>query len=206
MKKLALVLCLAVIAACNVHSGILPDAWEKGSFGKSLLLWAPNRILDLTDLISVGVGVGGVQLEARITRAIDISAGDGFQIMLKKDYNRQLGIAFEQGHHFNFIYFGCEHWQVNDSLGIRTFDFPVDDPGKDFCSIKTGNIRYNYWVSPCHEKFAVRKGMCDWWEIAVEAACGPALRLAVHPIELIDFVCGIFFYDFKEDDIKSGDY
>ncbi len=48
-------------------------------------------------------------------------------------------------------------------------------------------------------------GARDYWELGGSLALGLAGSLALHPVEIADFLTGIFFIDLKDDDITGED-
>ena len=195
MKKTFLTLLLAGVCLCNAHA-----------FGfNDVLLWIPNRVMDFTDIVSWGAGFcGGAKVGARVTRAIDFNLGDAFYIVIRKDYNRWISGSLEQGHSFSFIYFGTENYQVDELWGFKMWEFPLEDntilhKGKKII------YQYDWWENPFEGNYKMNTGTRDWWEIAVEAGLLAYGRVAVHPVEIADFLLGIFFIDFKEDDISLSE-
>jgi len=191
MKKWMMICAVVFGMSLAASAGV----WE------TALLWLPNRMLDVTDIVSLGIGFGGIKAEARVTRALDFSAGEGFYLMARKDYHRQIGFSLEQGYHVNFVYIGMEDYGI-DAISPGCFGsfFPLDGVYADSTLQRCG-FAYKGWLCPCEEDYDFRKGARDWWEIALEAGAGVAARVAVHPIEIADFICGIFCYDLTQDDI-----
>ena len=195
MKKSFLTLLVVGAFICNAHA-----------FGfNDVLLWLPNRFMDLTDIVSVGGGFcGGGKIGARVTRAIDFNLGDGFYIVVRKDYNRWLSASLEQGHSVSFIYFGTENYQIDETWGFKMWDFPVDDKSMAYKGRKV-HYRYDWWENPFETPYKMNTETRDWFEIAAEVGLLGYARVAVHPVEIADFILGIFFIDFKEDDISLDD-
>ncbi len=168
-----------------------------------VLLWIPNRFMDLTDIFSVGVGwhIGIPKAGVRVTRAFEFSGGDGAYTMFRKDYNRWFGISLEQGHNINFAYIGTENYRVERIFGIYLWNFPTDDN----TMIRNGKYvtyKYDWWEHPLKGNYDIMNGTRDWFEIAVEFGFFPCFRFAIHPIEIADFFTSMFFYDIKKDDFK----
>ncbi|MCQ2352251.1 MAG: hypothetical protein MJ033_02095 [Victivallaceae bacterium] len=221
MKKFGVIALLTCVLSFSASAGV----------GKTILMWLPNRILDLTDIVSLGIGLGGVKAEARVTRAIDFSCGDSFNLMLRKDVNRHYGITMEQGYHVNFLYVGCEDYQIDKVVNLPrlstllipfAWGYPVPDngstynehlpwrlnssvwpvPGTDIqATYKPTFYTYEWLCSPADYGYDWKKGSRDWWEIGAEVSCGAAVRVAVHPLQIADFICGIFFFDLLDDDV-----
>ena len=156
------------------------------AFGfNDILLWLPNRFMDLTDIISLGTGFcGGAKIGVRATRAIDFNAGDACYAVFRKDYNRWISISVEQGHSLSFLYIGTEDFQVDETWGLKLWDFPL---GNDEYLHKGKVVKYDYdwWENPIEGYYDIKKGTRDWFEIAAEVGCFGYLRVAVHPIEIL---------------------
>lgn len=59
---------------------------KKGHMGKKILLYLPNRILDLLDVVRLGVHVGpGIGLDLRVTRFVQLAA----------DTSADVGVAWQ---------------------------------------------------------------------------------------------------------------
>ncbi|MDD5728046.1 MAG: hypothetical protein PHV59_05725, partial [Victivallales bacterium] len=59
--------------------------------------------------------------------------------------------------------------------------------------------------SPNERLYEFYNGARDYWAFGGDLALGFAGSLAIHPVEIADFLAGIFFIDFKEDDITGED-
>ena len=194
MKKCFLSLCLSLVFISSAQAFDYKD----------VLLWLPNRIMDFTDIFSVGIGFGGFKAGARVTRAIDFNAGDGFYYVLRKDYNRWIAASLEQGHSLSFIYFGTEDYRVDDSAGFKLWAFPIENK-EVLYKAQHINYQYNWWENPVEGYYDMRNGTRDWFEIAAEIGLGPYVRVAIHPVEIADFLLGIFFIDIKKDDVSLSE-
>lgn len=194
VKKCFFALLLAFSCFCNAQAFDFTD----------VMLWLPNRVIDLTDIVSVGVGFCyGGKVGARVTRAIDFNIGDGFYITARKDYNRWLSAAVEQGHSCSFLYMGTEDYQVDETWGFKMWEFPEGN-SEIAHKAKLFSNTYDWWEDPFTDNYDIKKGTRDWFEISAEAGFIAYGKVAVHPIEIADFLLGIFFIDIKEDDISMS--
>ena len=181
----------AIFAFCAVGAVAMTqdeiETEKSTTFTDKLIMYFPNRLVDLADTFSVDLGVGTViGVNANVTRAFGIDAKYGPSGKMIKDYNRQYGFALDQGYWAQFMCFGKESMQREYSVGSVN----------DYWLIYTG-MPY-----PSEDIFNIKTGKVDYWEISVGAACFADVRFAVHPIDIADFVTGLFFYDLKGDDIS----
>ena len=192
MKKYFLSLCLSLVFISSAQALDYKD----------VLLWLPNRIMDFTDIFSIGIGFGGAKAGVRVTRAIDFNVGDGFYIVARKDYNRWIAGSLEQGHSFSFFYLGTENYRVDNTFAFKLWSYPLDDTEVAY-NAQWVIYHYKWWEDPVSGHYDMRNGTRDWFEIAAEVGLGPYLRVAIHPVEIADFLLGIFFIDvIKKDDIS----
>ena len=150
-----------------------------------VLLYVPNRVMDLLDIVSWSVGTGVTSaFKVRITRAFGIGWGIGPSGNFVKAYDRRIGFALDK-------------------------DNEVFIPGMGIGDIQreytTGNL-IDYWFQydgmflPGNPIFAKEKAM-DYWAVELELAAILGFKIAIHPLEIADFFAGIFFYDgISEDD------
>ena len=196
MKKTFFTIVFAIVM-CNSASAFSIE---------DVLLWLPNRLIDLTDIVSFGVGshFGAPKVGIRVTRAIDFNAGDAAYCVFRKDYNRWFGCSLEQGHSASFLYMGTENYRVDRVWGIDRWWYPTDD-SKVVLRGQNMLYQYNWWEHPTQGVYDIKTGTRDWFEISAEFGCLVYTRVAIHPIEIVDFILGIFFIDIKDDDLTSDD-
>ena len=196
MKKTFFTVAMAIVMCSSASALTFND----------VLLWLPNRFMDTLDIVSVGIGwhIGIPKGGIRITRALEFSGGDGAYTMFRKDYNRWFGISLEQGHNLNFAYLGTENYRIERIFGLYLWNFPTDDD----TMVRSGRYsiyKYDWWEHPLRGEYNIMTGTRDWFEIAAEFGCLPCFRVAIHPIEIADFLLGIFFVDIKKDDVRLDD-
>jgi len=181
MKRFLVMLFFLTVAVTGVNAGVKDK----------LLLYIPNRILDLTDIFSVSLGFGPtVRAEMRATRAFSGGAGIGASAKLIKGYNRQYGYALDNEWEWTFTCIGAEDWERNHTNRF----------------VQEYYHEYFGFPSPSDNIYAFHEGARDYWELGVDAGLLVTLHAALHPVEIADFITGIFFIDLKGDDLTSEDF
>ena len=181
MKKSLIVL---VAAVCMFGSGFNANA----DVVDKLVMYFPNRFMDLLDIASVEVGFGPcVRGEVRATRAFGFGGGVGVCSKAVKDCNRQYGVCIDNGWDYGFAFLANE------------------DTERDF----TSRMVKKYWYAasgiplPTERIYNFYTGARDYWEIGVAVALLVDFGCAIHPVEVADLVTGWFFIDLKGDDFGS---
>ena len=153
----------------------------------TILMYIPNRIMDLLDIFSIKLGTGATaKLRVRTTHAIGFGYGIGPSGMVEWGYGRRYGAALETFNEIFFLADGYYDLKREYSHGNLT-DFWYEKQGMQF---------------PGDPLFTQHKA-CDYWALELEAAALVGLKVAFHPLELADFICGIFCYDgISRDDYK----
>jgi hypothetical protein len=184
MKKISLIFICAIMLGTCGFSAKADDVWSK------IALYIPNRVMDALDVFTVSVGVGPVaRAELHATRAFAFGAGVGAEVMAVKGANRQYGVCREAGYDLSFAMFNKVSL-VRDGQSRLIEPFEIDENG---------------FPRPTQRLYEFYDGARDYWEFGGSLACGIAGTLAIHPIEIADFVTGIFFIDLKDDDITGED-
>lgn len=185
MKKFV----LAVLTAL-VGFGFMPSVRANETVEK-LVLYVPNRIVDMFDLFTLNIGFGpAVQLELMATRFIAGGGSIGYSWMLFKDCNRQYGWGVQNGW----------HWAIPGLLA------------EDTERSKTSRLVQSYWESNCgiptpeQQIYAYNRGARDYWQIGGGGGLLLTADLYLHPIEWIDFALGFFFIDIKDDDLTFENF
>ena len=176
----------SAVLAITLTFGFNADAFEIPEWGESVIMYAPNRVMDVLDIFSLSVGVGPVaKLGARVTRFITVGGGIGAAAKLVKGYDRQYGVNLEEGYNLDLLMFTSEK-QVTH-LASRF----VDKIDIETIGAVTPNDRiYNFY-----------EGSRDYWSIGVSAAAIAEVDFDLHIIEIFDLVAGIFFIDLRADDL-----
>ena len=156
-----------------------------------IALYIPNVLVDALDTFTVNIGFGAI-VEARLmaTRAIDVGAGWGLTAKMFKAHNRQYGFGIEEGWYWSFIFIGEESYTIRDSTSL------VDK----YIEMRAG------FPSPTRRCYDIFSGSRDYW--AIGGSLGLLLDgdLYIHPVELADFVLGLFLIDIKNDNFTFSDF
>ncbi len=158
---------------------------------EKIALWPVNIVVNALDTFTVNVGFGP-WLEAKLqaTQAVAVGSGVGYNWKMYKAYNRQYGFGTEQGWYWQFVSIGEEDMSTFQTTRLvnqyieRRSGFPM----------------------PTLRIYDLREGSRDYW--AIGGSLGGLITgdVYIHPVEIADFVTGIFFYDLKGDDLVFDDF
>ena len=183
MKKMFFI-CVCTMMMVTAGSSAKADVLDK------IALYLPNRFLDALDTFTVSLGVGPViRAELHATRGFAFGAGAGAKVMAIKGCNRQYGVAREEGYDISFAMFNRVNL-TRDGQSRLVQPFSIDEDG---------------FPLPNQRLYEFYNGARDYWGIGGSLALGLAGTVAIHPIEIADFVTGIFFIDLKGDDLTGED-
>ena len=185
MKKFTLMLLVALAAFSFAPSARANETVEK------LVLYVPNRVVDLLDTFSVNVGFGPrVQVELMCTRFIGGGVGIGSSAMLYKDCNRQYG------------------WGLQNGWGCQVPGFIQEDTER----VYTNRLVQSYWESfmgvptPEQNIYEYHEGARDYWQIGGSLGLLVVGELYINPIEWVDLALGFLFIDIKDDDLTFENF
>ncbi|OQA87903.1 MAG: hypothetical protein BWY31_00557 [Lentisphaerae bacterium ADurb.Bin242] len=187
MKKIASA-ALFAFALFTATACLNAQEAEKPSWGRiaadKALMYIPNRIVELFDIFSLELESGvTVKCGVRLTHAFGFGAGIGPSGKLSKDFNRTYGTSLNNGYQAYFLALG---------IGDETREYTY------------GNLP-PYWYQyegvqlPTDRIFAVEK-VKDYWALEAGAAFLVGAKAAIHPLNIADFLCGIFCYDLLGND------
>ena len=191
MKKFLLMLIAVAALAPAAVRGAEEPVITRGELKDKILLYLPNRVMDLLDIFSLNIGVGPVA-EARLmaTRYCDVGAGIGLSAKLYKDFNRQYGLAVEEGWYWSCIFVGEEEFRITDGT------FLMDKYVECRAGIPMPTMRsYNFYTGPR-----------DLWAIGGALGLGLDGSVYIHPVELVDLALGFFLIDIREDDLTFDSF
>ena len=182
MKKLIALMVVAMM--------VLSAPVAKGGAGEIILLYIPNRIVDLVDMFSLTVGFGpAIGAQAQITEYCALGGEVGCTAQAIKGINRQYGFALDNGWDASFLMLSAETRERSDEMGT---------------------VKHFYFESrgvaiQRREPYDYHNGALDFWAVGAKAAALVEVRFALHPVEIADFVLGWFFIDLKDDDFGRDD-
>jgi hypothetical protein len=163
---------------------------QQQQFLDMLILYLPNRGMDLLDILDLSLGFGpAVKAKVWATRYMSFGGGIGGTAKVIKGYNRQYGAGLESGWSASFLMLTAENTQLyNTTRGVQKyFEYNTGIPSLD------DNV-YNFW-----------RGPRDMFSIGAEVALFGEVDVEVHPFELVDFLAGLFCLDPKGDDITMSE-
>ena len=196
MKKLMMVLALAMLgglvnlrAADAAQTGEC-DATQPNNMteaGKAILLYIPNRLLDLADCFTLSVGGGSAAaFDASVTQYTQLGGSYGGSYNLLWGFNRHYGVALNEDKKFGFLCFDYDDSYVSGCDGtINEYAFCQNE---------------FTLANPDLEPY--RDGDADFWSISARAGLFAIVEVGFHPTDLYDFFCGIVLYDPAGDDLK----
>ena len=191
MKKFLLVLIAVAALAPAAVRGAEEPVITRGELKDKILLYLPNRVMDLLDIFSLNIGVGPVA-EARLmaTRYCDVGAGIGLSAKLYKDFNRQYGLGLEEGWYWSFIFVSEEQYALTESLG----------------SVKLYSENRTGVPMPDTNTYDFFDGKRDF--LAIGGSLGLLVdgNLYLHPMEWLDLGLGFLLIDIKNDDYIMDDF
>ncbi len=152
-------------------------------------LYVPNLFLDALDTFSLDLMFGAMtELDARITRAYGFGWYWGPYFGAFKEYHRQYGFALTRGWYGQATFFQAEDMERVHAVG------PVQE----------------YWQFgsnfplPSQPIYNMRNGARDYWSLEVSLALFAGAKVGIHPIEVLDFLGGIFAYDVTAMKFEGG--
>jgi len=189
--------CASVPAAAGAKSpvgatAVAPEGAERRpAIARRILLYLPNRVLDVTDVVSASVEIpffpkrwlaGFLHVNAHATRGVQAGFGAANEnIFLGKGYKRRFMPSTGEKHEL--------------SLGPLTFCKHKVSRGNE----KTDFTKVGVLL-PTDEPFT--KGLMDYWAVGAEVTVLPiGLKAEAHPVEILDAVLGFFFIDVGKDDL-----
>ncbi|OGV48624.1 MAG: hypothetical protein A2X49_11005 [Lentisphaerae bacterium GWF2_52_8] len=154
---------------------------------RAIGLYIPNLLLDLNDIISIDFGAGPeVCVEARITRYLQWGGAYGEKYFLAKGYDRQIGGGYTNGWNYEDTMLSMESRYVEDTFGsVRNY------------IIESKKMRLSSF-----EDEVYADNVRDFWELGGQVGWLFTVGAYIHPVEIADFLAGIFFIDLRGDRLR----
>ncbi len=154
--------------------------------GRDILLYIPNRIIDITDLFSIRADAGApIALKVKVTDMFQLGGTSSSTYFIEKGYNRQCGAGYMDGSTFGLICFDYLDTTISEGTGtVENFTL-----SKEFGMVDPSLSAY-------------KDNYTDFYEIGVDVDFVLGLGIKIHLRELPDMLAGIFFFDPTGDDLK----
>ena len=133
------------------------------------------------DVFTLEVGIGEIGLDLQLTRFATFGGGIGNSYMLGWSIYNQHGIYHQRGWYGDFLTYRSSDVQRQAVNGVYVPFYKMDNGRVDVGKMD-------------------RAGAEDPYAIGVKACCLLGLKFQIHAVELADFVAGLVFIDFKDDD------
>jgi len=151
-----------------------------------ILLYFPDRILDLLDVVSFDMSSGlGAGAEVHLTRAMQLGGQGGFSFALGWFDHRALG--------------GRQQVLTGAAIGPYATRYLVigggSTAGLQLVADQSTGIDTPYL--PLYQEFR------DYWEVGASAILFYGAAADVHPVEIVDFLAGFVLLDFLRDDFAT---
>ena len=170
------------------EAAAVPEAGP--SVARTIMLYLPNRLMDITDMVSVHVGIPRLphlvtayplHANAHVTRTMQACFGISKDTLcVGKQYDRRFMPWLQS----------FEELSAGPAT-ICTLD-PVS--GNDAIEFTKAGMLF-----PTDKPFAGR--LMDYWAVGGQATViSVSAGAEVHPLEIVDFVLGLFLVDLGDDD------
>ena len=152
---------------------------EKQSCWYIALMYLPNRMIDLSDIITINGGVGPeASLEVTFTKWGQFGGSYGDRYFIEKGFNRQCGGGYSSGYNGAFICWGSEEQIVDYVFGtVRPYV----------------NLNENNSSIPCPYKEPYKGKVVDFWRIGLRAGWIIDFGFDIHPTAIANFFTGFCF-------------
>ena len=144
-----------------------------------VLMYLPNRLIDISEIISMGAGVGPeASMEMTFTKWGQFGASYGDRYFIEKGYNRQYGGGYSTGYNEAFACWSNEEKVVDYCFGYVN----------PYVNL---NVRNSSVACPCSEPY--KSGNVDFWRIGVKVGWLLDFEFAFHPVAMTNFFTGFVF-------------
>ncbi|MEQ8822730.1 MAG: hypothetical protein RLY93_21035 [Sumerlaeia bacterium] len=169
--------------ALGYNKGIRPDFARP--WWAHVLLYLPDRFLDGVDLVTFDLHFGfGAYVDAHVTHMLQAMLGARAISGIGLHQGRSLGVETAAESGIGILPFGA-HTMVGSRAGTS--------------GVATGQYGVAGFISPYAERFQYYE---DYYAIGASVTAGIlGVSVDVHPVQLGDFLLGIFTFDFLNDDL-----
>lgn len=153
-------------------------------------LYFPNRFLDLSDTFTFELGAGHeVALQPRITNYCKFIGFTGEKYFIGKGFKRQIGGGHTEGWEISAVCSTASYRYLDETFGTFDNEFVYDATSMHI-------------PSPSNNVY--RNKVEDFWGIGAFVGCLFSVNAQIHPVEIADFVTGLFLIDIADDDFKDS--
>ena len=156
----------------------------KRSVLTKILLYLPDRVLDLFDIVTVGVNFGpGVYVDAHVTRAAQLALGARMNFGVGWHERRSLGLQYRSDLTANLLPFGT---QGSMAFQVGTSGLSMGRESETGLHVPTDPIYQSVY---------------DYWSVGGSFnALIIGAEVDLHLLQIVDFFAGIFGADICNDD------
>lgn len=154
------------------------EVWQQ------VVLWIPDRVLDLLDIVSFDVHMGwGVFADAHATRAMQLVGGARVTGGIGLHDHRSLGMKSQGEAGFNVAILGA-HSYAGGLVGTSGAQAAISNSAG--------------WHEPTDPLY---RSLRDYWAFGASATAAIiGAEVEIHPVQIADFVAGWIGIDFLNDD------
>ena len=153
-------------------------------------LYFPNRFLDIADTFTFEVGAGHeIAVQPRITNYCKFIGFTGEKYFIGKGFKRQIGGGHTSGWEISAVCSTASYRYLDETFGTFDNEFVYD-------------ATRMHIPSPSNNVY--RNKVEDFWGIGAFVGCLFSVNAQIHPVEIADFVTGLFLIDIADDDFKDS--
>ncbi len=152
---------------------------EKQPCWRVALMYIPNRMIDLSDIITIDAGVGPeASFEMTFTKWGQFGGSYGDKYFIEKGFNRQYGGGYSSGYNGAFMCWNSEEQVVDYVYGTV----------KPYVNLNEDNSSKS-----CPGKEPYKSKVVDFWRIGVRAGWIIDFGFNIHPTAVANFFTGFCF-------------
>ena len=152
---------------------------------RAILLYVPNRIVDLTDIFTFDFSVGDFfEWQMQATRYAQFGGATGESFFITKAFHRQYGTGYKDTERFGFAFWEKEVTVVDDTTG----------------SVKEYIINFPNFLVANRRLDAFYYDDVDFWKVGISMGWFIGFGFGIDFVEFGDFFTGIVLVDISKDD------